>query len=111
MFAILSRFQSVPVRCLAALAVTTGVMMTLHSATAAPVNVRFPEGVSQGFLVLRSLDGEKRADGELRQTSVSDERLVSRLIFRFLDGSLHDETVVFSQKPVLTLVSYTLVQQ
>ena len=62
--------QSVSVRCLAALAVTTVVMMTLHSAIAAPVNVRFPEGVSQGFLVLRSLDGEKRADGELRQTSV-----------------------------------------
>jgi hypothetical protein len=89
----------------------TIVMMTLHSATAAPVKVRFPEGVSQGFLVLRSLDGQKRADGELRQTSVGGERLVSRLVFRFLDGSLHDETVVFSQKPVLTLVSYTLLQQ
>ena len=36
---------------------------------------------------------------------------MNRLVFRFLDGSLHDETVVFSQKPVLTLVSYTLVQQ
>ena len=86
-------------------------MMLLHPAYAAPVDVRFPEGVSQGFLVLRGLDGQKRADGELRQTSAGDERLVSRLVFHFLDGSLHDETIVFSQKPVLTLVSYTLLQR
>jgi hypothetical protein len=95
------------------IAVTLGIILMTapHSANPAPVDVRFPEGVSQGFLVLRGSDGHKLADGELRQTSAGDERFVSRLVFRFHDGSLHDETVVFSQKPVLTLVSYTLLQQ
>jgi len=111
MFALLCRLRTIPVRSLAAFAVATIVMMMLHAANAEPVVVRFPEGVSQGFLVLRSLDGKTLADGELRQTTVGDDRLVSRLVFRFRDGSLHDETVVFSQKPVLTLVSYTLLQQ
>jgi len=106
-----SYVHTICVRRLIAVAVTIMAMMALHSAHAAPVDVRFPEGVSQGFLVLRGVDGHKLADGELRQTSAGNARLVSRLVFRFLDGSLHDETVVFSQKSVLTLVSYTLLQR
>ena len=35
----------------------------------------------------------------------------SRLTFRFEDGSLYDETVVFSQRGVFELVHYRLVQQ
>jgi hypothetical protein len=78
---------------------------------AAPVEVRYLEGVTQGFVILSSLDGTKVAQGELRQVSTGSDRLVSRLTFRFLDGSLHDETVVFSQKTVFALVSYRLVQR
>jgi hypothetical protein len=111
MSAMRSDVHTICVRRLIAVGAAMIAMMTLYSAHAAPVDVRFPEGVSQGFLVLRGLDGKKLADGELRQTSAGTARLVSRLVFRFLDGSLHDETVVFSQKPVLTLVSYTLLQQ
>jgi hypothetical protein len=33
------------------------------------------------------------------------------LVFRFKDGSLHDETVVFSQQRVFTLIHYHLVQR
>jgi hypothetical protein len=78
---------------------------------AAPVEVRYLEGVTQGFVILSSLDGTKVAQGELRQVSSGSDRLVSRLTFRFLDGSLHDETVVFSQKGVFALISYRLVQR
>jgi hypothetical protein len=35
----------------------------------------------------------------------------SRLVFRFKDGSLYDETVVFSQSKVFTLLSYRLRQR
>jgi hypothetical protein len=86
-------------------------MVSLPSVDAAPVEVRYPEGVSQGFVILHSLEGTKLAQGELRQVASGSDRLVSRLTFRFLDGSLHDETVVFSQKRVFALVSYRLVQQ
>ena len=35
----------------------------------------------------------------------------SRLVFRFTDGSLYDETVTFSQKRVFRLLAYTLMQK
>ena len=35
----------------------------------------------------------------------------SQLVFRFKDGSLHDEKVAFSQQRVFTLISYRLVQR
>ena len=77
---------------------------------AAPLVVRFPEGVARGFPVLRSLAGEPLAAGELSQ--VARGNLVqSHLVFRFHDGSLYEETVVFSQRDVFTLEAYRLVQR
>jgi len=35
----------------------------------------------------------------------------SRLVFRFKDGSVHDETVIFSQRVAFTLLSYRIVQR
>ena len=35
----------------------------------------------------------------------------NQLVFRFKDGSLHDEKVAFSQQRVFTLISYRLVQR
>lgn len=65
---------------------------------AAPIPVRFFEGLSHG-LVLRSSKGEPIAYGE--QLQVTRERGVeSRLVFRFKDGSIHDETVSFTQREV-----------
>lgn len=77
---------------------------------AAPVPVRFTEGVMRGFPVLRSLSGEKLAQGDLVQIARGD-RVESRLLFRFTDGSIHDETAVYSQRGVFTLLSYRLVQR
>ncbi|HEV8676369.1 MAG TPA: hypothetical protein VGX21_20220 [Methylomirabilota bacterium] len=77
---------------------------------AGPVAVRVPEGALRGFLVLRAADGRALADGELVQNP-RGERLESRLTFRFKDGSLHDEAVVFTQHQVFALVSYRPVQR
>ena len=79
-------------------------------AAAEPIAVRFTEGVTRGFPVLRSLGGEKLAQGELIQVPRGDV-IESRLVFRFKDGSLYDERVTFSQKDVFTLLSYHIVQQ
>jgi hypothetical protein len=78
---------------------------------AEPITVKYTEGVTRGFPVLRSLAGDKLALGELLQIPRGDDVLESRLVFRFNDGSLHDERVVFSQRGVFTLLSYRLVQR
>src|SRR5687768_8416650 len=75
-----------------------------------PVGVRFTEGVTRGFPVLRSTTGQKLAQGELVQVARED-RVDSRLTFRFLDGSFYDEHVTFSQQGTFTLHSYRLVQR
>ena len=80
------------------------------SSKAEPVAVRFAEGLAHGFLVLKSLDGKTLASGDLIQ-NVRGGRVTSQVIFRFSDGSLHDETAVFSQNDVLRLLSYHLVQR
>ncbi|HXU89867.1 MAG TPA: hypothetical protein VFQ62_13520 [Methylomirabilota bacterium] len=80
------------------------------AALAEPVGVRFTEGVGRGFPVLRDASGEKIAQGDLIQVARGD-RVENRLTFRFRDGSIYDETVVYSQRDVFTLLSYRLVQR
>src|SRR5512143_2495701 len=58
-----------------------------------PIAVRHAEGVVHGFLVLRTLDGNAIADGDLIQIARGD-RVTSQLLFHFKDGSVHDETAV-----------------
>ncbi|MBE0568254.1 MAG: hypothetical protein IH577_01070 [Deltaproteobacteria bacterium] len=77
---------------------------------AAPVPVRFVEGSLHGFLVLRTPEGALIASGDLLQVG-RDGEVRSRLVFHFKDGSVFDETVVFTQRNVFTLQSYHLVQR
>ena len=85
--------------------------LVYSSADAAPVAVRFPEGVTHGFLIVRSLTGETIGQGEMTQVVKEGDLVESQLVFRFKDGSLHDEKVAFSQQRVFTLISYRLVQR
>jgi hypothetical protein len=75
-----------------------------------PIPVRFREGVTHGFLILRSLDGAFLADGDLIQVIKGDD-VTCELVFRFKDGSIHDETAVFSQHGVFRLITDHLIQQ
>lgn len=79
-------------------------------AAAEPIAVRYTEGISRGFPVLRSLTGETLAQGELTQVP-RGEIIDSRLTFRFKDGSLYDERLTFSQRDVFTLLSYHIVHR
>lgn len=79
-------------------------------AEAAPIAVQFREGVTHGFLLVRSLAGETVGQGEVTQVAKEGDLIESRLVFNFKDGSLHDEKVAFSQQQVFTLISYRLVQ-
>jgi hypothetical protein len=77
---------------------------------ATPVAVRFPEGVTHGFLLVRSLAGEILGQGEMTQVVKEGDLVESHLVFNFKDGSLHDEKVTFSQQRVFTMLRYHLVQ-
>ncbi len=74
------------------------------------VAVLHPEGIVRGFLLLKSLDGVVVANGDLIQ-SLRGGRVTSRLVFHFKDGSLQDETAVFSQGGRFQLLSDHLVQR
>jgi hypothetical protein len=78
--------------------------------TAEPITVRYREGSVHGFLALRTLEGKILAAGDLTQT-VRGNRLVSRLVFRFKDGSVDDETAVFSQQHNFRLIRYRHIQK
>ena len=79
--------------------------MLMHSGvlSAAPVSVRHMEGTTHGFLVLRNQQGKELAEGELTQV-VKAHRLISDLVFHFKDGSVDDETTVYSQRGVFRLL-------
>jgi hypothetical protein len=74
------------------------------------ISVRFPEGVSHGFLVLRTLDGKSIADGDSTQT-VRGDHITSRMRFRFKDGSIYDEITEFSQRGIFKLLKDHVVQK
>ncbi len=71
---------------------------------AEPIAVRFVQGSSHGFLALKTLQGVTIATGESTQT-VHGDRVTSRLIFRFRDGSIDDDVTIFTQRRVFRLVS------
>lgn len=74
------------------------------------IPVRFTEGVTHGFLALSTLDGAQIAVGDLTEVAHGNQ-VTTRLIYHFKDGSLQDETTVFSQRRYFSLISYHLVQK
>jgi hypothetical protein len=78
--------------------------------TAEPIPVRYPQGSAHGFLAVRTLDGTRIATGDVTQL-VHDGRVTSHLIFHFRDGSVDEETTVFSQHGFFRLISDHHVQR
>jgi hypothetical protein len=99
------------IRTMLAAALVPLLLSGARVASADPIPVVYTEGISRGFPVLRALSGEKLAQGEMSQIPREGQVVESRLVFRFKDGSLHDERVVFSQRDVFTLLSYRIVQR
>ncbi len=73
-------------------------------APAEPIPVRHMEGTIRGFLALRSKEGRVLAVGDLFQVARHD-RVTARLLLRFKDGSIDDETAVFSQRGRFQLIT------
>jgi hypothetical protein len=68
------------------------------------------QGTYHGFLILRDLTGKLLADGDLVQVAHGD-RVTARLTFHFRDGSVDDETTVFTQRKTFQMVSDHHVQR
>ena len=94
--------------------VVLGLLVTLLLASvtayAEPLTVKYHEGVTRAFPVLRALDGERLAWGDLVQVSRGD-RVENRMTFRFKDGSVYDELVTYSQDGEFRLLNYRIVQR
>lgn len=86
------------------------IMFLAASLPAQPVAVRQPEGLVRGFVVLRNQDGTIVGDGDSLQTTRRGE-IVYRLTVHFKDGSLQDETTVFTQNGHFRVLSDHLVQK
>jgi hypothetical protein len=74
------------------------------------IAVHHTEGLVHGFLVLKTLEGETLAHGDLSQTAHGGN-VTSRLTFHFKDGSQREETAVFSQRRYFQLLRYHLAEK
>jgi hypothetical protein len=101
--------STVRARRLAILLVSACILFAV-SVSASPVGVRYQEGALHGFVVLSTLDGNPIAEGDLTQVPQGN-RITSHLVFRFKDGSLQEETTIFSQRHYFRLISYHQVQK
>jgi len=92
-----------------AMLATTGMAAPLQEREGL-VAVRYVEGTLHGYLRLRSIAGDPIAEGELLQVP-RRRGLDSRMVFRFRDSSFFEERVVFTQREVFRMASYSLVQR
>lgn len=86
------------------LVLAAGAMLFRVVLHAEPVKVLHPQGASHGFVALKTLDGKRVATGDMTQL-VQGAKIVSRLLMRFKDGSVDDDTTVFTQQGVFRLIS------
>lgn len=103
-------FFPVPRSKVPGLLLTWIMILQVSPLSAQSISVRQMEGLVHGFLVLRTLEGETLATGDLSQVNHGG-KVTSRVIFHFKDGSVHDETVTFSQRNSFRLLNYRLLQK
>jgi hypothetical protein len=75
-----------------------------------PVSVRHLQGYIHGFLVLKDAGDKVLASGDLIQMPVGN-RVTATLALHFADGSLYEETSVFTQRRTYQLLSYKQVMK
>ena len=74
------------------------------AAHANPVPVRYQQGAFHGFLELRDPDGKVVAMGDATCV-VHGARVTAETLLRFRDGSVDDETAIFTQHRIYQLIS------
>src|SRR5271155_2321975 len=82
------------------------VLWTMTVGTAAlaePISVRHIQRPMHRFMMARSKDGKTIASGEFSQVVQGDE-VTMRLTYKFVDGSIDDETTTYRQQGTFRLV-------
>lgn len=97
-----SAFANLRGRACIAAALLLPLLPPLSAGAAIPV--RHVEGTMRGFLTLRNPEGRLLAIGDFIQT-VSGDRVTDHIVYHYKDGSLDDETTIFTQRRVFQLVS------
>lgn len=78
--------------------------------SAAPIKVKYKEGLTHGFLALTTVDGTQIALGDSTEV-VRGNEVTSHLVYRFKDGSLQQEDLVFSQRGTFRLITYHRIEK
>jgi hypothetical protein len=89
------------------------VLWTMTVGTAAlaePIAVRHIQRPMHRFMVARSEDGKTIASGEFSQVVQGDE-VTMRMTYRFVDGSIDDETTTYRQQRTFRLVRNHHIEQ
>ena len=81
-----------------------------QNSSADPVIVRTSQGTVHGYLEMRSQDGHVVATGDSVQVAHGD-RVTTHTVFNYKDGSVDDETTVFSQHHSFQLITYHHIQK
>jgi hypothetical protein len=85
-------------------------LISIQAAHAEEIKVLHPQGAAHGFVDVVTLDGKRIAVGDLLQ-SVRGSVVSSELVVHFFDGSLDDETTVYSQHETFRFLSDHHVQR
>ncbi len=91
-------------RTLCTLILLASASLAAHLAIADPIPVKQRQGAVHGVMTIHSAAGLNIGYGEFIQTTEGD-RVTGHLIFHFRDGSLDDETQVFTQRGTFQFVS------
>lgn len=97
-------------RPLSMVSLIISVLSISASLLAAPIQVKYKEGVTHGFLILKTTDGTPIALGDSTEV-VRGNEVISHLVYHFKDGSLQQEDLVFSQKSMFRLVTYHRIEK
>ncbi len=95
---------------LIAILLACAAMLQPNALFADTIPVRHTEGLIHGFLLVLTFEGKALADGQMTQDAQGD-RVTNHLIFRFKDGSIYEDTTIFSQRGTFRLLSDHLIQK
>src|SRR5207237_7124600 len=99
-FEVRSRLIAILLACVA--------MLQPNALFADMIPVRHTEGLIHGFLLVLTFEGKALSDGQTTKDARVD-RVTNHLIFRFKDGSIYEDTTVFSQRGTFRLLSDHLI--
>jgi hypothetical protein len=93
-----------------AVLVATAVLGSACSMQGQELKLRYTTANEHGFVILRDTAGAILASGEVTQVP-SKQRITLHVVFHFRDGSIDDETTLYSQGETIRLISDRHIQR